>query len=102
LAFLLTACGITPASGPSSIEVPVAGDALPYAYVSVTREVGKILARYTPRISTTFTDRRPPRDFQFGVGDIVSVTIFEAAAGGLFIPAAARESPGNVINFTQT
>jgi len=97
LAFLLTACGITPASGPSSIEVPVAGDALPYAYVKVTREVGEILARYTPRISTTFTDRRPPRDFQFGVGDIVSVTIFEAAAGGLFIPAEASVRPGNFI-----
>ena len=97
LALLLTACGITPSSGPSSIEVPVAGDALPYAYVKVTREVGEKLARYTPRISTTFSDRRPPRDFQFGVGDIVSVTIFEAAAGGLFIPAEASVRPGNFI-----
>jgi polysaccharide export outer membrane protein len=65
--------------------------------VKVTRAVGEKLARYTPRISTTFTDRRPPRDFQFGVGDIVSVTIFEAAAGGLFIPAEASVRPGNFI-----
>jgi len=97
LAFFLAACGITPGSGPQSIEVPNAVDSLPYAYVKLTREASEILARYTPRISTTFTDRRPPRDFQFGVGDIVSVTIFEAAAGGLFIPAEASVRPGNFI-----
>ena len=97
MAFFLAACGITPGSGPQSIEVPNAVDSLPYAYVKLTREASEILARYTPRISTTFTDRRPPRDFQFGVGDIVSVTIFEAAAGGLFIPAEASVRPGNFI-----
>lgn len=75
----------------------MAGDSLPYAFVKLTRDVGERLARYTPKISTTFTDRRPPRDFQFGVGDIVSVTIFEAAAGGLFIPAEASVRPGNFI-----
>jgi polysaccharide biosynthesis/export protein len=97
-AFFLTACGIiTPASGPSSIEIPQATDNFPYAYVKLTREVAEKLAQVTPRISNTFTDRRPPRDFQFGVGDIVSVTIFEAAAGGLFIPAEAGVRPGNFI-----
>ena len=96
-AFFLAACGITPASGPSSIEVPVATDNLPYAYVKLTRDIGEILAQYTPRISNTFTDRRPPTAFQFGVGDVVSVTIFEAAAGGLFIPAEASVRPGNFI-----
>jgi polysaccharide biosynthesis/export protein len=94
----LTACGITPASGPSSIEVAAQQtDTLPYALVKITRDVAEKLGRYTPRISNTFTDRRPPRDFQFGVGDIVSVTIFEAAAGGLFIPAEASVRPGNFI-----
>ena len=38
-----------------------------------------------------------PTAFQFGVGDVVSVTIFEAAAGGLFIPAEAGVRPGNFI-----
>lgn len=96
----LVGCGITPASGPSSIEVPQAGDrpdSLPYAYVKLTPDIVKTLGRYTPSISNTFTDRRPPRDFQFGVGDIVSVTIFEASAGGLFIPAEASVRPGNFI-----
>ena len=93
----LSACGITPASGPSSIEIPQATDSLPYAFIKLTPAVAEKLARYTPRIANTFTDRRPPRDFQFGVGDIVSVTIFEAAAGGLFIPAEASVRPGNFI-----
>jgi polysaccharide biosynthesis/export protein len=93
----LTACGITPAAGPSSIEVPVATETLPYAFVKVNREISERLARYTPRISNTFTDRRPPSAFEFGVGDVVSVTIFEAAAGGLFIPAEASVRPGNFV-----
>ena len=93
----LTACGITPASGPSSLEVPVATNTLPYAFIKVNREIGERLARYTPRISNTFTDRRPPTAFRFGIGDVVSVTIFEAAAGGLFIPAEAGVRPGNFI-----
>jgi polysaccharide biosynthesis/export protein len=96
-AFCLAGCGITPASGPSSVEVPLAGDNLPYAFVKLTREVVDKLAQYAPTISNTFTDKRPPRVFQFGVGDIVSVTIFEAAAGGLFIPAEAGVRPGNFI-----
>jgi polysaccharide export outer membrane protein len=34
---------------------------------------------------------------RFGIGDILSVTIFEAAAGGLFIPLEAGVRPGNFI-----
>ena len=96
-AVFLTACGITPASGPSSIAVQNATDNLPYAYVPLTRDISEKLAQYTPRISNTFTDRRPPKAFEFGVGDVVSVTIFEAAAGGLFIPAEASVRPGNFV-----
>jgi polysaccharide export outer membrane protein len=56
-----------------------------------------ILARNVPRLSSAFADRSAPKDIRFGVGDIVSVTIFEAAAGGLFIPAEASVRPGNFI-----
>jgi polysaccharide export outer membrane protein len=44
-----------------------------------------------------FQDRSPPKDIRFGIGDVVGVTIFEAAAGGLFIPAEASVRPGNFI-----
>jgi polysaccharide export outer membrane protein len=34
---------------------------------------------------------------KFGIGDTVTVTIFEAAAGGLFIPSEAGVRPGNFV-----
>ena len=57
----------------------------------------QILAASTPTFASTFSDRRVPGEIRFGVGDVVSVTIFEAAAGGLFIPAEAGVRPGNFI-----
>ncbi|MGN6284147.1 MAG: polysaccharide biosynthesis/export family protein [Afipia sp.] len=72
-------------------------DSLPYAFVKLEPNVVKILAQYTPRLSTAFANRSPPKAFRFGIGDTVSVTIFEAAAGGLFIPAEAGVRPGNYV-----
>ena len=72
-------------------------DRLPYALVKLTPKIVDILAQNAPRLSSAFTDRRPPGDIRFGIGDIVSVTIFEAAAGGLFIPSEASVRPGNFI-----
>ena len=73
-------------------------EALPYALVKITPQVVTVLADTTPRLGVTFKDRRPPKGIVFGIGDVVSVTIFEAAAGGLFIPAEAGVRPGNFVN----
>jgi len=91
-----------PASGPRAMDVRTSSEAgepesLPYALVKLTPEVVRILGRYTPRLSTAFADRSPPKAFRFGIGDTVSVTIFESAAGGLFIPAEAGVRPGNFV-----
>jgi polysaccharide export outer membrane protein len=91
-----------PTSGPQSFDVrtgQAGGEeaSLPYALVKLTPEVVRILGRYTPRLSTAFADKSPPKAFRFGIGDTVSVTIFEAAAGGLFIPAEAGVRPGNFV-----
>jgi polysaccharide biosynthesis/export protein len=93
-----------PANGPAgpdvvsaSTDVVAGANSLPYALVKLTPEVVENLGRYEPGLSNSFTDRRPPRAFHFGIGDIVSVTIFEAAAGGLFIPAEASVRPGNFV-----
>jgi polysaccharide export outer membrane protein len=56
-----------------------------------------ILATNTPRLSTTFQDRGGPTELRFGIGDTVNVSIFESAAGGLFIPLEASARPGNFI-----
>ena len=56
-----------------------------------------ILATANARLANIFVDQRPPPSLRFGVGDVVSVSIFEAAAGGLFIPLEAGVRPGNFI-----
>lgn len=90
-----------PASGPQSMDVRMQQatepDSLPYALVKLEPEIARILAQYTPRLSSAFANRSPPKAFRFGIGDTVSVTIFEAAAGGLFIPAEAGVRPGNFV-----
>jgi polysaccharide export outer membrane protein len=72
---------------------------LPYALVKLDAHAVDVLAGYEPNIlGGTFTDRRPPSGIVFGVGDVVKVTIFEAAAGGLFIPIEAGVRPGNFVD----
>ena len=96
----LGGCTWLPASGPADFNVrfgPQDPQSLPYAFVKVTPKVTDALARAAPRLGTVFTDRRGPKDIRFGVGDVVSVTIFEAAAGGLFVPSEAGVRPGNFV-----
>jgi polysaccharide export outer membrane protein len=93
-------CALMPASGPESWDV-WAGQHdpknLPYAFVRITPKVANILAKAVPRLATEFQDRSRPADVRFGIGDILSVTIFEASAGGLFIPGEAGVRPGNFV-----
>jgi polysaccharide export outer membrane protein len=93
-------CSTLPTSGPASSYV-LAGqidpESLPYALVRITPEVEKILDRHSPKIGQVFLDRRGPSDIRFGIGDVVSVTLFESAAGGLFIPLEAGVRPGNFV-----
>ncbi|HEY1579299.1 MAG TPA: polysaccharide biosynthesis/export family protein [Terracidiphilus sp.] len=75
------------------------GASIPYALVKLTPETVSAVARYEPRgLSGTFPDKYvAPTKIRFGVGDVISVTIFEAAAGGLFIPTEAGVRPGNFV-----
>ncbi len=104
LAFSASLCGLGgcaffPVSGPNSMDVESHSfAAAPYALVRLTPGAVDVLARYEPRgLAGAFTDRRPPSNIYFGIGDVISVTIFEAAAGGLFIPAEAGVRPGNFV-----
>ena len=98
--FLLGACSVVPTSGPSSVDVrgeQSDSSSFPYALVEVSSKVIDVLAKNAPRLYTAFTDRRGPHEIQFGKGDIINVTLFEAGAGGLFIPSEAGVRPGNFI-----
>jgi hypothetical protein len=102
VAGVLAACSIMPTTGPEIGEIHRSEqtsdpDRLPYALVTVNPQVVDRLATWAPRIANTFTDQRPPRQIKFGIGDTVSVSIFEAAAGGLFIPIEAGVRPGNFV-----
>jgi polysaccharide biosynthesis/export protein len=93
-------CIITPASGPGSlaIDVGLSDRGVQYGLVRITPDVIKLLSEYEPHgIAGTFPDKRPPPEIKFGIGDVVSVSIFEAAAGGLFIPIEAGVRPGNFV-----
>jgi polysaccharide export outer membrane protein len=100
LSSALGGCALMPTTGPESWDI-WAGQhdkqSLPYALVKVTPAVTAVLAKAAPRIAGEFPDHSRPSDIRFGIGDIVSVTIFEASSGGLFIPAEAGVRPGNFI-----
>lgn len=96
----LGGCGWMSVNGPAASDI-VAGQrdpaSLNYAVVKVTPKVVDVMSRNLPRL-TAFGSSRRPRDITFGNGDILSVTIFEAASGGLFIPAEGSVRPGNFVN----
>jgi polysaccharide export outer membrane protein len=114
LALLVAGCSIVPTTGPQGVDVQNKSEggmpvSLPYALVDLTPQVERVLGEFAPRLSTAFADKTPPKAFRFGVGDIVSVTIFESAAGGLFtsdtgvragnfvtIPNQAVDQAGNI------
>src|SRR5262245_6939750 len=93
-------CALMPVSGPESWDV-WAGQHdpknLPYAFVRITPKVANILGKASPRLVSAFKDRSRPQDIRFGIGDVVSLTIFEASSGGLFIPAEGAVRPGNFV-----
>jgi polysaccharide biosynthesis/export protein len=101
-AILCAGCGtqLLPDSGPNALAVKsgVTWNGPPYGLVKLSPEVVNILNEYGPRaLSGLFGDRRPPPEIKFGIGDVVAVSIFEAAAGGLYMPAEAGVRPGNFV-----
>jgi polysaccharide biosynthesis/export protein len=95
----LGGCGWMSVNGPAASDI-LAGQrdpmSLSYATVKVTPKVIEIQAKNLPRL-IAFKDNRRPRDITFGIGDILGVTVFEAASGGLFIPAEGGVRPGNFV-----
>ena len=106
MALIAAGCAaLLPASGPNSIVVRAAAtssvydsSSVPYAVVKLTPEAIDVLANYEPAgLAGIFVSHKPPPAIVFHIGDVVSITIFEAAAGGLFIPIEAGVRPGNFV-----
>jgi polysaccharide biosynthesis/export protein len=107
LSVALPGCSLLPAVGPTSDTVNDnatasirSNTALPYALVDVSAETIPFLSQ--PNLITfqgAFTDKRPKPEQLTGVGDVLNISIFEAAPGGLFTPAtAAGARPGNFVD----
>lgn len=98
----LSGCGITPASGPSrddmvqSVYSPAEGTE-PFAWVEINARSLDILARRAPpTLRGFFGDYRPSASQPIGVGDALQITVWEAAAGGLFSSSDANNvNPGS-------
>jgi polysaccharide export outer membrane protein len=103
MALTVAGCGVLglmPSSGPNSAEVKTDfATQLPYWVVRLTPEAVEVLTNYEPAgLAGVFTSNKPPPKILFGIGDVVAVTIFEAAAGGLFVPIEAGVRPGNFVS----
>jgi len=97
---LMGGCALVPSSGPASYDIDTKRThELPYALVKLNPATVATLGHYEPRgLAGAFPDKKEkPANLVFGIGDVVSVTIFEAAAGGLFIPTEAGVRPGNFV-----
>jgi polysaccharide biosynthesis/export protein len=100
VATVLAGCSSMPVSGPQSWDVK-AGQAdpesIPYGLVRLTPRSLEVLAAHAPHIAGEFADQRGPQSIRFGIGDVLGVTIFEAGAGGLFIPLETAVRQGNYV-----
>lgn len=100
LAAVLAACSVLPASGPSTSDFTSQesqpGDLGGYVLIDLDERIASI-CNAQPRNSLVrvFADRRPAPDIRIGTGDAVSVTIWEAAAGGLFSAAPTQINAGS-------
>lgn len=99
LALVVSGCALLPSAGPNSVVVQSeAMSSIPYAVVKLTPEAIDVLAKYEPAgLAGVFSSSKQPTSIRFNYGDVVSVTIFEAAAGGLFVPIEAGVRPGNYV-----
>src|SRR6202011_4468895 len=106
-AALLPGCALLPGTGPKSDAVEgyaTAGvrstAALPYALVDVSADtIGFLSQPNVVSFKGEFPDKRPKPTQVVGVGDVLNISIFEAAPGGLFTPGqAAGARPGNFVD----
>lgn len=104
---LLPACSVLPGTGAKSDAIEynaTAGlrsdAALPYALVDVSADtIGFLSQPNLISFQGAFPDKRPKPQQVAGVGDVLNISIFEAAPGGLFTPAtAAGARPGNFVD----
>jgi polysaccharide export outer membrane protein len=104
-AVALTGC-IVPKDGPTALEVRSSAEVLvedsgrlSYAFIKLTPLTARQLQaeRHRPVLFSQLASMASPTEARVGRSDTISITIFEAASGGLFIPSDAGSRPGNFV-----
>lgn len=111
IALMLSGCSQLPAAGPAYRDIDRgakasltnARDAVAIDYALVDVDAGVLSALEEdgePTFRTTFGihNKGTAPVLRLGVGDVVQVSVFESAAGGLFVPAEAGVRPGNYVS----
>ena len=111
---LLAGCGGLPTSGPYSVDVnakssvsnkkdvvedKTAKPDFRYALVDVSNDILPVVKKDAEHgfDSYDWPDDPMPEIIKISVGDTISITIYEAQSGGLFIPTEAGVRPGNFV-----
>jgi polysaccharide biosynthesis/export protein len=73
---------------------------VPYVLMPLNPDILRATNALSNAGGTSFTSLAGSnyRDVTIGVGDIVAVTVYEAQAGGLFVPREAGVRPGNFVD----
>ena len=101
-------CSFISSSGPTRADIENAagvrtqdvGPDSKLAYALVTLNARIAGQMHVPDEDPTFGEdftSRPPARVNIGIGDVLTITIFESAAGGLFIPAEGGARGGNFV-----
>lgn len=110
---VLTSCAALPRSGPNEGAIVSGATAhigkgaqkvgIDYVLVDLDKSIMSYLERYEPAsFEAGFGGGRGGApDITIGRGDILQLSVFEAQAGGLFIPADAGARPGNYVTLPQ-
>jgi polysaccharide export outer membrane protein len=101
---VLAACGL-PTDGPrgeaiertASVTALPPSKPLPYCLVPITPLVTDVAGHHIDRLAGRFAERGGPPKVLIGTGDVISVTLYESAAGGLFFPIEGGLHAGNFL-----
>ena len=103
LAIVTAGCSSLPSHGPSAFDIiaqgtPVDPDIAPRFLITDLNDYSVSILEHAPvpTLFSRFGDRRPPPSPVIGVGNSLTVTVWEAAAGGLFsAPALGGVTTGS-------
>ncbi|RYG99798.1 MAG: polysaccharide export protein [Alphaproteobacteria bacterium] len=94
-----TSCSVIPSSGPSAGQIESGSSSVeaPYVLINVTQRVADLLSVSDEKpLSVAFGNSGRASTSLIGVGDVVTVAIWEASENGLFSAGAGRQGGAQI------